>query len=244
MQAYIISGLDREADLSRARELAALAVCERPKGGVPCGSCRQCGKLRADVHPDVITVARERGDRGTLRRELTVDQIRRISADAAILPNDAARKVYILPEADLMNTAAQNAFLKLLEEPPAWVVFVLVAANVSLLLPTVRSRCTELRVEYGEAFGSPESRKRAEAYLAALGDSARLLELCSAMEKLDSAELLAFVEAASELAPRMLPHDAALLRLEDELSAARLWLDGNVGPKHVLGYLSTVDLSL
>ena len=64
-------------------------------------------------------------DKGRPKREIMVDQVRAMAADASILPNEAERKVYVIHEAELMNESAQNAALKLLEEPPAWVVFIL-----------------------------------------------------------------------------------------------------------------------
>ena len=137
--AYILSSPDRAACLNLAGQIAAAAVCERGTDA-PCGRCRGCRKARSGVHPDIIHVRREEG-----RQFLSVDQIRAMTADAYVLPNEAARKVYILDEADKMKTPeAQNAALKTLEEPPAGVIFLLCAENAGALLPTVRSRCVEL----------------------------------------------------------------------------------------------------
>ena len=81
--------------------------------------------------------------KGNLKRDITVDQIREISADAYILPNEADRKVYIINEAEKMNLSAQNASLKLLEEPPNGAVLLLCTDNPSALLPTVRSEAVK-----------------------------------------------------------------------------------------------------
>ena len=129
--AYILSSPSREDALRKAREIASAAVCLNGHD-VPCGVCRGCRKAAAGVHPDIITVRRETDRNGNLRRELTVNQIREISVDAQVLPNEAPRKAYIIEEAELMNQSAQNAALKLLEEPPATVVFLLCAANPAL----------------------------------------------------------------------------------------------------------------
>ena len=138
--AYILSAQSREEGIRTARRLAAAAVCTA-SGPVPCMKCRSCRKVAEGIHPDVISVARLVDDKGRQKKEITVDQVRRMAADSYVLPNEAARKVYIIEDADMMNVQAQNAALKLLEEPPAGVMFILCAENAQLLLPTVRSRC-------------------------------------------------------------------------------------------------------
>ena len=143
-QSYIIAAPSADDCDAQAARLAARAVCSgvEPK---PCGKCRDCRKAAAGIHPDIIDVRRMTDDKGRPKREIMVDQVRAMAADASILPNEAERKVYVIHEAELMNESAQNAALKLLEEPPAWVVFILCTVNSERLLPTVRSRCLEIR---------------------------------------------------------------------------------------------------
>lgn len=240
MHAVILSG-DGEATKKRARELAAGLLCESG-GKTPCGVCRHCRKILQGefpgIHPDVIAVERQTASTGKLRREITVDQIRALGVDALVLPNEAAGKVYVFPEADAMNLNAQNAFLKLLEEPPAFVTFLLCAGNRDRLLPTVRSRCAELRVG-GEAAADPESEKRAEGFLAARGDRAELLRWAVTMEKLDNARLTETVDQICAQAVRAVPDPGEILFLEKFLERAGRYLRANVGVKHVAGYLST-----
>ena len=218
MHSYIISG-DGDAARSRAREMAAAALCES-SGAKPCRACRHCRKVFQGafpgIHPDVALIERAADKSGKLRREITVDQIRALAVDAAVLPNEADGKVYIFPEADTMNIAAQNAFLKLLE--------------------TVQSRCGEIRLAGGTA--APEN-ERARGYLEARLDRAELLRCCTAMEKLDNAQLLEVVTAAEELAVKLVSDRRELLALEAFLRRAEEYLRLNVGPKHVTGYLST-----
>ena len=147
--ACILAAPSDEECMKMARALAQGILCERG-GDEPCGRCEACRKVSADIHPDLITVRRLNDDKGRPRREITVEQIRSVNRDAWVLPNEAARKVYIISEADKMNPAAQNAALKLLEEPPNGAVFLLCASNPSLLLPTVRSRCALRRSPAGE----------------------------------------------------------------------------------------------
>ena len=77
-------------------------------------------------------------------KPITVDQVRQLRSDAYIRPNEGARKIYLLEQADQMNQSAQNAMLKLLEEGPAYAAFLLIAENAGGLLQTVRSRCEML----------------------------------------------------------------------------------------------------
>jgi len=236
LHAYILAGPEA-VTAAKAREMAAGALCESA-GAKPCGVCRHCRKVLGDIHPDVMWVRRQPDSSGKLRKELVVDQIRRLGADAAILPHEAAGKVYILPDADTMNPNAQNAFLKLLEEPPSFVRFLLCTEKPTQLLETVRSRCAMLRLE-GEVQGDAEAEKQAEAYLKALDDPAELLRCCIGLEKLDGRQALAFVEAARTLAPRFVRDPAELLALEEFLAQAGTYLRINGGVKHVMGFLST-----
>jgi DNA polymerase-3 subunit delta' len=150
LHACILSGGDAAALEEKAYALAADVLCDSPRNGAACGSCRHCRKVKGRIHPDITLIERELNKEGKLRKEIVVDQVRRMEADAAILPNEAERKVYILREAETLNTEGQNAFLKLLEEPPEWVRFFLCAKNAAALLPTIRSRCVEMHVTGAE----------------------------------------------------------------------------------------------
>ena len=114
--------------------LAKAGVCsEREK---PCGVCRNCHLAEIGSHPDIIVVSTEEG-----KKNITVAQIRSLRAGAYIKPHMAARKFFIVDGADLLNEQAQNAFLKVLEEPPAGVCFILIAQSKAALLDTIISRC-------------------------------------------------------------------------------------------------------
>ena len=135
--AYIISGPGGSGRHTLARLLAAEMMCTAG-GERPCGRCAPCVKVMKGVHPDVLAVA------GTEGKPIAVDQVRALRSDAYVRPNEGARKVYVLEEADRMNPSAQNAMLKLLEEGPAYAAFLLIAGSAGGLLQTVRSRCGEL----------------------------------------------------------------------------------------------------
>ena len=136
---YLICGPEGSGKRTLARILAAALQCE--EASVPCGRCLACRKTMADIHPDVITIDDPE------KTIIPVSLIRQLQADAYIRPNEGQKKVYLIPRAQDMNENAQNALLKLIEEPPAYAVFLLIATNTARLLPTVRSRCAELRLE-------------------------------------------------------------------------------------------------
>ena len=245
--AWIISAADPAESRRRAKEIAAAAVCRRPFD-VPCGQCRACRKAAGGVHPDIITVRRQEDAKGNLRREITVEQIRAMAADAAVLPNESERKVYLIEEADTMNRPAQNAALKLLEEPPAGVIFLLCAVNPGLLLPTVRSRCVELNVNGALAPEDEESRKLAESFVktVARGDAAELCRWCMKNDGLDNRAAAAFAESLGGLAAEMLClrrsdlglSRASLVRLRELAERCGAMLRVNVSAKHIMGLLS------
>jgi DNA polymerase-3 subunit delta' len=104
-----------------------------------CGVCAACARIGRGVHPDVIVV--EPGESGAIK----IDQIRDVVEAAGYRPFEGRKRVVIVDEADALVTQAQNALLKTLEEPPPSSVFMLVTSRPDVLLPTVRSRCPQLR---------------------------------------------------------------------------------------------------
>lgn len=137
--AYLISGPAGTGKHLLARRLTAAMLCAAPAERRPCGLCGPCKKVLAGVHPDVSILSGPGED-----KPITVDQVRALRSDAYVRPNEGQRKVYVLEGADRMNSAAQNAMLKLLEEGPDYAAFLLLAENGGGVLQTVRSRCEEL----------------------------------------------------------------------------------------------------
>ena len=134
---YVISGPEGSGKRTLARLLAAAILCRSDTK--PCHQCNACRKVMADTHPDFISV------KDTEHKYIPVDTVREIREDMFIRPNEADRKIYIFPQE--LRIEGQNALLKVLEEPPSYGVFMLVTDNPEKLLPTVRSRCTELRLQ-------------------------------------------------------------------------------------------------
>ena len=135
---YLLSGPRGSGKHTLAQLIAAAMLCESKDG--PCGVCRHCRKVLSGNHPDYITI-----DDPT-KKTVPVDLIREARADIFVRPNEGARKIYLFPRAQDMGIPGQNALLKVLEEPPAYGVFLLLTDNPEKLLPTVRSRCVELKL--------------------------------------------------------------------------------------------------
>ena len=154
--AYLITGGSGESRAELVKRLTAAYLCEDEHP--PCGQCKPCRKVSANIHPDVSRTAPAKD-----RQEITVDQIRALRSDAYIRPNEGRRKVYVIAPADAMNPAAQNALLKVLEEGPAYAAFLLDAAQPGKLLDTVRSRCELLTLPPAEERADPETEQQAAA---------------------------------------------------------------------------------
>ena len=246
-QSSLIFAASIDDAMETAGSIAAAAVCTGP-GPRPCGQCRHCRKVAAGIHPDVITVGRLEDDKGRTKREIGVDQIRSLSADAYIMPNEAQRKVYIIREAETMNIPAQNAALKLLEEPPLGAVFLLCTTNPSQLLPTVRSRCTQINCQGESQERDKELETLAEAYIKAVaaGNRAKLYSWCCANEGMDGRQAAAFADYAMERLGDMLcgrKKDLGLsrrqlMKLYGLLRRCSTYLRLNVGSKHIFGLLA------
>ena len=133
---YLISGPRGSGKRTLARLLASNILCQGSRK--PCGTCDACRKLRTGNHPDFITVEDPE------HKNVAVKIVRAFREDVFIRPNESEYKIYLFPQ-DL-GIEGQNALLKILEEPPKYGVFLLLTDNPEKLLPTVRSRCTELKM--------------------------------------------------------------------------------------------------
>lgn len=103
-------------------------------------------RIQALAEPGLAAVTRSYNDRGKLRNDITVDDIRKLHSFFGLSATDGGHRVVIVDSADDMNTSAANALLKMLEEPPARTTLLLISHQPSRLLPTIRSRCRSLRL--------------------------------------------------------------------------------------------------
>lgn len=159
-----------------AVQIAALLLCESTGAGLSaCGECHACRLLDSGNHPDFRRVAPDddnetdpgAGEKSTEKGKkrsssiIRIDQIRELEAFVFVGSHRNGNRVVLITEADAMNPAAANALLKILEEPPSTVYFILVSTRSKSLLPTIRSRCRVI------AFGPPDAAAAADWLLGA-----------------------------------------------------------------------------
>ncbi len=132
VHAFIIEGDEGSGRHTLASLIAAAAVCtgENP----PCGECKFCHASRTFAHPDILLYK-------PAKTVFTVGTVREIISEAYMMPIEARRKVCVLEKTDAMNEESANALLKILEEPPGDVIFILLTSSAAALPVTVRSRC-------------------------------------------------------------------------------------------------------
>ena len=131
--AIMLSGDEGLGKHTLGFELSRSILCD--SSSIACGECKSCVLFKAGSHPDFRIWAPEKD-------LIKVDLIRELRKKAYERPDRGARKVYLIEDAHLMNREAQNAFLKILEEPPEYVVFILLATSSAAFLDTIISRCT------------------------------------------------------------------------------------------------------
>ena len=252
--ALLFTGSGDRAGLARYAAAAMECTADR---GQPCGVCPACRKVGQDIHPDVITV------RDPDHKNIAVDVVRSIRADAYIRPNEGRRKVYLFPDCALLTEQDQNVLLKIVEEGPPYAAFLFCAENPSQVLQTLRSRCVEVKLRPGtEEDGEPS--EAAEALCRAIGSRRRggVAELAVRLEKkkLDREALSAMLERSrasfaaallslygrqpGEMDREMGPFLAKNLTKTQIMSTIELLQKYhgecayNVGPGHVLGALA------
>lgn len=140
--------------LELARWIAQRVNCTSA-GHEPCGECQSCRWIEADQHPDVTLLSPEEDS-----EYIKIEPVRALAADLALTAHGRGYKVAILSPADALYPNAANSLLKTLEEPPQRTVLMLVTSRPARLLPTIRSRCSRLRL-------TGPSRKEAAEFLAA-----------------------------------------------------------------------------
>ena len=164
--AVLLVGPASSGKTTLALDLAAGLLCGDPDPTArPCRRCRGCRLVASGNHPDLHRLAPE-GPGGQVRIGKAGDPergtIRNLISELALLPAEGGSRVAIVEQAHRINDDAQNALLKMLEEPPAGVTIVLCADDEECLLPTVRSRCVRIRL-------GPVAGREIERWLGELG---------------------------------------------------------------------------
>ena len=135
---YIFSGIDGIGKKMIAQQFAKAILClENPR---PCNKCKSCIEIETNNNPDYFLIEPD-------NEKIKIEQIREMQKKIAEKPIISNKKVYIINDADTMTTEAQNCLLKTLEEPPEYIIIILIASNENNLLSTIKSRCTKMYFE-------------------------------------------------------------------------------------------------
>lgn len=136
--AYILNGEKGVGKKTLAAVVAKSLQCEQGEPD-PCNTCKSCLQAESGNQPDIIWVNHEK------QNVISVEEIRaQVVNDISLKPYSSKYKIYIIPDAQMMNPQAQNALLKTLEEPPEYAIIMLLTTNVDKFLPTILSRCIVL----------------------------------------------------------------------------------------------------
>jgi DNA polymerase III subunit delta' len=147
-----------------AQALAARLLCESPAAGDACGTCPSCRWFASGNHPDFRYVIPEadveeesgEGEKKKASRQIRIDQIRALEDFVYVGGHRNGARVVVIEPAEAMNTSAENSLLKILEEPPSSVYFILVSSHWRRLLPTILSRCRVLKLPRPSAMQARE----------------------------------------------------------------------------------------
>ena len=234
--AYLFIGTRGTGKTTCARILARAVNCENPVGGNPCGVCPACRGILEGSVLDVVELDAASNN--------SVDNVRALREEAVFSPATVKKRVYIIDEVHMLSTSAFNALLKILEEPPEHLMFILATTELQKVPATILSRCQRhsfKRIEaptiaaYLETIAQREGftlTKDAAELIARLAeggvrDALSLLDQCSASERIDldavySAMGLAGNRRTASLLDRVLSHDTEKALREFDA----MWMDG------------------
>ena len=215
--AISLQGKQGIGKLALAEAFAAALLCESPAAnGHACGQCGSCGWLAQGNHPDFRCIEPEdatesespdnSGDnKGRKKSHITVDQIRALGEDIGLSAHRQGYRIVLLHPAETLNQAAANALLKMLEEPPPAVIFLLVSHQSQRLLPTIRSRChkltlalppREVALQWLEAQGVKET-----AFHLAQAGGAPLEALAASLDRQEAEQFIRMVSQSARIDP-------------------------------------------
>lgn len=223
--ALLLKSVDGMGSLALAEAMAAYLLCRAPVESISCGRCRGCELLAGHSHPDLVKLVPEEGS-----QVIKIAQVRELANFVNSTAQQGGRKVIVLAPAEWMNIEASNALLKNLEEPSGDTVFILVSYQPARLLPTIRSRTSQITLALPPraaalAWLNERQVKGAEAVLDAVGGApvkalewldGNQMEVHDEIAEHTSAALVGqagIVEAAKKLASYDLPTVFGLIQL-------------------------------
>ncbi len=208
--AIMIEGEDEQNNLDLALYIATAAVCTGDNA--PCDNCANCHLANVGSHPDISRVSALDG-----KKFLSVSQIRDLRADAFVKAHQAPHRVFIIEDAHRMNDQAQNALLKVLEEPPKNVVFILLVPSKTKLLDTIISRCVLLSLNNSDVKDDTYL-ELADKFIELLisGSEYEMLKLLTPLEK-SRADAETFFSALSLCTVKRLKMGSGHARVLDKL---------------------------
>ena len=245
--AYLFIGTRGTGKTTCARILAKAVNCEHPVDGNPCNECDACRGIEDGSVLDVVELdaASNNG----------VDDVRMLRDEAIFSPTTVRKRVYIIDEVHMLSKPAFNALLKILEEPPQHLMFILATTELNKVLPTILSRCQ--RHSFRRLDGDTIAKRL--AYVAeqeginltadaaqllgrladgGMRDGLSLLNQCSAVETVDAAAVLSAMGLAGTLRTQSIADAVLAGNTEEALTQFEsLWQDGK-DPAALLGELS------
>jgi DNA polymerase-3 subunit delta' len=236
--AYIVAGV---FDHLFTQSVAQTIMCKQEHRG--CGSCSSCLKLKSNNHPDIIWVEPDGAS-------IKIAQIETVQSFIHIRPFESNYKVIIFEQAHLMTEQAQNRLLKVLEEPPGYVVIFFVTENVESLLETVRSRCQVIGSDEVTIFSKDVDFEKAVDFVLSLEykDAGRIFEYGAFYKKEKQrfavflnhlTVLLRDVLVIKETGNKTLLHPQNLTILEERTQLSRL--SASVDKKQLLDMIFLID---
>ena len=152
--AYLIAGPPQIGKMTLAMDIARAVNCvadEQPNmfgetEPKPCNTCGPCDRITRGLHTDVRVVSLGQDSRGRTQTLISIDQVREVQREASLRPSEGKYRVFIFDRAEYLSQGAATALLKILEEPPDQVIFILAATDSDRLLPTISSRCQTYRL--------------------------------------------------------------------------------------------------
>jgi len=247
--AYLFIGTRGTGKTTCAKILARAVNCEHPRDGSPCNECRACRGIEDGSILDVVELdaASNNG----------VDNVRALRDEAVFSPVTVKKRVYIVDEVHMLSTPAFNALLKILEEPPEHLMFILATTELHKVPATILSRCqrhsfrrldaetiarrlTEVAAREGIGLQPDAARLLGRLADGAMRDGLSLLDQCAGRERVDTEAVLSAVGLAGSLLTRQMLENVAAGRTEASLRLfQQLWQDGKE-PATLLGELCSL----